>query len=227
MEISDRQTRWDRRNKNAGLLHQALESRRGDPSRQFVVEQYQRRHAEDVHTALENAVEPGLDKVQDFDLRYIEYTDKYKHDILGVSRIVSGSAQVELAHDTLMLAAQFEEVEIIRSVLEAWAGGPRWKAYAVLEAGDFTFLTECIGGGLNRPPISPKSVHKSHLRTKAYARYASATPKHYRAIPKWLRSSLGLLKLVPVGAYVGKRGLHVAKDLFLVTHRMRKKGEPL
>ena len=99
----------------------------------------------------------------------------------------------------------------------------------MLEAGDFTFSTECIGlaGGLNRPPDSPNE-HKSHIRiTKTYARYASAAPKHYRAIPKWLRSSLGLLKLVPVGAYVGKRGLHVAKDLFLVTHRMRKKGEPL
>lgn len=199
--------------------------------------------AQDMRVQLEMACEPGIRMLQEFTKLRDEYMEASMPCLMQQLRKAGQpcSDMEELSKTYAYLPDLYDKYRVIAEVLGAWQGNygspgfsaafPCWcvqehrYVYTAVRAGNAEqpSLTEVVKDLSTMDPFIGQKT--ARIFRKDFVEKLAPTPGQKTVLPKWVRVSMGKLKLVPVGHYVGGAGLHAAKDLFFVYRSTKPTGE--
>ena len=183
--------------------------------------------AQDMRVQLEMACEPGIRMLQEFTKLRDEYMEASMPCLMQQLRKAGQpcSDMEELSKTYAYLPDLYDKYRVIAEVLGAWQGNygsPGFSAaFPCWCVQEHRYVYTAVRTGNAGQP----SQKTARIYRKDFAEKLAPAPGQKTVLPKWIRVSMGKLKLVPVGHYVGGAGLHAAKDLFFVYRSTKPIGE--
>jgi hypothetical protein len=170
--------------------------------------------------AMEVAMKPGVAKLEAFGMEYDDYVRECQSSILQELQDKKlGHADTDVSRFA-HLPEDFEQVEVIRSVLAAWVN-PRLGRTPLCVLENREGYTVAKADKRRRSAIGRLRVEEKFFY-ETYSKFSAGKDDGPPIMPRWLRMAVGKLKLIPVGAYLGECGFHAAKDMFFVCPKFKK-----
>tara|TARA_R100001369_G_scaffold81362_1_gene112333 strand:+ start:48 stop:644 length:597 start_codon:yes stop_codon:yes gene_type:complete len=181
--------------------------------------------AQDMRVQLDMACEPGMRMLQEFTKLRDEYMEASMPCLMQQLRKAGQpcSDMEELSKTYAYLPDLYDKYRVIAEVLGAWQSNLSSVGYGYCVQEHRYAYTAVRTLNAGQPSQKTARIYRKDLLS--IAEKLAPAPGQKTVLPKWIRVSMGKLKLVPVGHYVGGAGLHAAKDLFFVYRSTKPTGE--